>query len=397
MELGFLHPLFDRPGPWASVYFDTSLATEDALTRHQLSARAACDRLAEQGADARTCQAVLEALTSLPRTSQPPGRAVFATDGEVVLDPVLTSSPPGGVQVSFGPLPHTAPLLQLADEEPTCLVAYVDRAGADLELRAPTGTHLADRVDGVRWPIHRTASSSWSERHAQREVENVWEHNAALTAEALSACQAETGAELLVLAGDPRERRAVHDRLPTPLRDAVIETDYGSRAPGSDRRLLDEELAELRAAHAQRRAARVMERFCASRVPSDDGRVGAAEGVPALVDAAREHRIATLLIRPDGAEVHREVWVGEEPDQVAVRRSDTEELGAPEPVPARADDALLRSAAVTGAEVLTVRPTPTTPPGLPVGGLGALLRWPYAGAEPVTTGRAAPPPPTGPR
>lgn len=395
MELGFLNPLFDRPGPWASVYFDTSLATEDALTRHELGARAACDRLAALGADERTRRAVFEALSSLPRTTHPPGRAVFATDGEVVLDPVLTTPPPGGMQVSFSPLPHTAPLLDLADAEPTCLVAYIDRTGADLELRGPTGVRHAGRVDGVRWPVHQTGSVSWSERHAQNEVENNWERNAATVAEALGARHQETGAELLVLAGDPRQRRAVHDRLPAALLDAAIETEHGGRAPGSDRHLLDEELAEARATHARQRMTRMMERFCASRVPSDDGQVGAAEGVPALIDAAREHRIAALLVRPDGPEVHREVWVGHDPDQLAVRRHETRYLGDPEPVPARADDALLRSAAATGAEVLTVRPIPGTPPGLPVGGLGALLRWPYAGREPASTSEAAPPPPSG--
>jgi hypothetical protein len=44
----------------------------------------------------------------------------------------------------------------------------------------------------------------------------------------------------------------------------------------------------------------------------------------------------------------RETWVGGAPDQVAVRRSDVRTLGASEPV--RADDALLRAAAVTAAD-----------------------------------------------
>jgi hypothetical protein len=44
---------------------------------------------------------------------------------------------------------------------------------------------------------------------------------------------------------------------------------------------------------------------------------------------------------------------------------------------ARADDALLRSAAATGAEALTVARGPETSDGLPAGGLGAVLRWPY--------------------
>ncbi|WP_435865261.1 hypothetical protein [Streptomyces malaysiensis] len=123
------------------------------------------------------------------------------------------------------------------------------------------------------------------------------------------------------------------------------------------------------------------ERFRAGRMPSG-GRVEAAEGVPALVDAAREHRIGSLLIRPDGPDLHREVWVGTEPDQPAVRRTAVQYPGGSRPSPARADDALIRSAAVTGAEVPTVSPSAdggTNGGDIPVGGLGALPRRPYEG------------------
>jgi hypothetical protein len=110
-----------------------------------------------------------------------------------------------------------------------------------------------------------------------------------------------------------------------------------------------------------------------------------------VVEAAREHRIGTLLLRPDGPDLGRETWVGERPDQVAVRRTDAQTLGESDPVPVRADDALLRSAAVTAADVLVI---PAADPlgtsdgsdgseargenaDIPVGGLGALLRWTY--------------------
>ena len=101
-----------------------------------------------------------------------------------------------------------------------------------------------------------------------------------------------------------------------------------------------------------------------------EGRAGAAEGVPALVEAAREHRIDELLIRTDGPDAHREVWIGEDPDQLAVRRTDLKVLGEQHSWPARADDALIRSAVATDAPALSVAERE-----VPVGGLGALLRW----------------------
>lgn len=394
MELRFLSPLFDRPGPWASVYFDTATPSEDTPARQELTARAACDRLQGQGADEKTRRAMYDTLVSLPRGPDPPGHAVFATHGAMALEAPLTVPPPeGGPVACWQALPHIAPLLELADSDPPCLVAYIDRRGADFELRGRDGTQFAGQVTGSDWPVHRTASRDPSERHFRTAVENTWEQNAAAIAGELRIRQERTGAALLVLAGDPRERHSVYEQLPYGLREQAVQAEHGVRAdsgavgPSANtaegRRMLHEEIEEARAAYAQQHTAGFLESFQAGRVPTADGRLDAAEGVPALVEAARQHRIGALLVRPEGADPNREIWTGDEPDQLATRRTDTQYLGAAEPSPARADDALLRSAAVTGADVLCVRPSAVpegVAEGLPVGGMGALLRWPYRGA-----------------
>ncbi|MDK1472121.1 Vms1/Ankzf1 family peptidyl-tRNA hydrolase [Streptomyces sp. 549] len=390
MDLGFLSPLYDRPGPWATVYFATDFPAEDGAARQELHARAAADRLAEQGADDQTCRAVHDALTALPRTPNPPGRALFATSGEVVLETSLAVAPDGdGPHATWAPLPHTAPLLDLADAGPRCLIARIDRLGADFEVRDTEGTREVGRLGGDDWPIRRTPTTDWSERHFQNSVENTWERNAAAVAEGITETAEREHADMIVLSGEHRQCITVKERLPHELRAVAVEAEHGTRSPGSNEeageRKLVGEVADARAWRVRQRAAGVMDRFRAGRVPTDDGRIDAAEGVPALVEAAREHRIATLLLRPDGPDAHREVWVGEDPTQIAMRRTEARELGAGEPMSARADDALIRAAAATGAGALSVSALtdePEQPSGLPVGGLGALLRWPYgAGAH----------------
>ncbi len=76
------------------------------------------------------------------------------------------------------------------------LVAYIDRTGADFELRSAVlqgggrACHGQPAVaDAPGEGLHRVRS----ERHFQLKVENTWEHNAREVAEALAACQAETG------------------------------------------------------------------------------------------------------------------------------------------------------------------------------------------------------------
>ncbi|MFD7707227.1 Vms1/Ankzf1 family peptidyl-tRNA hydrolase [Streptomyces sp. NPDC059785] len=367
MDLAFLHPLYEHSGPWASVYVDTSRHTESTPHERSLTAQAVSRELAAQGADRATCEAVHAAVDELRHSTEPHGRAFFAAHGEVVLAPSLAAPPPG-TEVFWGPLPRTAPLVELAGEDPLCLVAYIDRRGADFELRSALGSEEAGSVTGDQYPVHRTRSADWSEKHFQLKVENTWEKNAEDVARALAACQEDSRADLLVLVGDARERHAVREHLPKALHDRTVEETRGS---GS--RLLDDDVERIRAEHVRLRTTDELDRFLAARSPDDEGRKGAAEGVPALVEAALEHRIDELLLCLDGPDAHREVWIGPDPDQIAVRRSDAAVLGERDPVSARADDALMRSAVMTDAPAISV--AGVTSDEVPAGGLGALLRW----------------------
>ncbi|MFJ8825157.1 hypothetical protein ACIREE_25675 [Streptomyces sp. NPDC102467] len=339
MDLAFLTPLYDRPGPWASVYVDTHRHRESTTEERSVEAFEVRRALASAGADEATCRAVRTAVDELQHTREPIGRALFATRGEVVMD-VPLSTPPNA-RPHWGPLPRTTPLLDLAGAEPVCLVAYIDRRGADIE-----------------------ACAGRPEQQVRLSGENSWEQNVAELASALASCQAETRADLLVLVGDARECAAVQGRLPKTLQAQTMRARHGAGSP-----LLNAELERARAACVAYRAEQDLDRFAAERGRHE----AAAAGVPALVDAARQHRVAELLVDADGPDAHREVWVGEEPDQLAMRRTDVLALGADEPAPARADDALMRCAAANGAEALSV--AAAAPGSGPSGGLGALLRW----------------------
>ncbi|MEU6664976.1 Vms1/Ankzf1 family peptidyl-tRNA hydrolase [Streptomyces sp. NPDC046727] len=371
MELAFLSPLYEHPGSWASAYVDLSGHGEDMGHQRHLTAEAVSRQLREQGADEATCRAVYEAVEALRHASDPYGRALFARDGEVALQVPLTKAPPGGL-VHWGPLPHVTPLLDLAGEDPVALVAYIDRTGADFELRSAVLREEAGQVTGSRqWPMHRAKASDWSERHFQLKVENTWESNAREIAEALASCQAETGADLLILCGEERECRSVHEQLPQQVRGRAVEAAHGI---GS--RLLPGEVEDIRARHVRERVLAEVDRYRAARMPDEERRAAAIEGVPQLIEAAREHRLAELLIRPDAPDTHREVWIGEDPDQLAARRTELRMLGEEHSWPARADDALVRAAVVTDAPVVSLTPVlEETGDEVAAGGMGALLRW----------------------
>ncbi|MBL1111823.1 hypothetical protein JK364_05265 [Streptomyces sp. 110] len=382
MDVGFLKPLFDRPGPWAGVYMDTSRSTEDAPRRRRLRERFVADQLAGQGADRATCDAVIERLAGEQGARASAGRALFAAGGEVVLDLPLATSPID-VMTSWSMLPRVAPLAAFRGEWPACLVAFVDQAGADLELRDDTGARPAGRAGGRRahGRGHRSVPADRFEWHYRNRVGNTWEQTADRVADELIRQWTDSDADLLILAGDPRERRAVRDRLPEPLRAKTEETRHGSRAAGCSEQL-NVEIDHARAEYARAHLETVLDLFRAGRgrpggpaLGGHDGTgpssSGAAEGVPAVVEAMRRHQAATLLLGHTGGDMRHEVWIGPDADQVAVQRSQARAMGVRTPEPARADDALMRSATMADTEVLVV------PEGIqgPAGGLGAVLRW----------------------
>ncbi|MFJ3788440.1 hypothetical protein [Kitasatospora sp. NPDC090091] len=383
MDLTFLTPLLDRTGPWASVYLDTSRATEDAAQRRALIDRSAVHRLAGAGADERTCAAVRDTLAAEPAADSPPGRALFAADGDVALDVPLAVSPPD-VAATWAPLPHTAPLLGLLDDAlPRCLVASVDRTGAELERYDLGRMQPAGAVDGEQWQGrgHRAPPADRYEWHYRHRVEDAWDRTAAVIADHLARVWPGSGADLLVLAGGARERRAVHDRLPQQLREATVEVDGGGRAAGIDRAAFDR---QIRQAWADHRAGHLDEVLGAFRAglgrPGEHATDGAgtetapgaaAQGVPAVVSAARQHQLAALLVQEGGGDPERPVWVGPGPEHIGVQRADVRAMGVGHPELAPAADALLRAATAAGAEALLVPEAAAGPPG----GVGAVLRW----------------------
>ncbi|MEU8436496.1 hypothetical protein AB0F18_27040 [Streptomyces sp. NPDC029216] len=380
MELGFLKPLFARPGPWASVYIETTRATEDAQRIQALRERAVASQLIDAGADAYTVRAVVNRLAGEPVSGAPPGRALFAAGAEVVLDVPLAKAP-AAVEATWSVLPHIAPLAGLRGDEPSCLVAYVDRTGAELELRDAHRRETVGHARGREWQGrgHRSVPADRHEWHYRNKVENAWNETADIIAAELVRLWPESGADLVVLTGDARERRAVLGRLPERMRAVTVEAEAGARTPGAARDALDGEIARLCEAFAGERLERALERFRIGRgrpgehrtSTVDTGPGEAAEGVPAVVDAVRTHQVATLLLGADGSDAAREVWIGPGVDEVALQRGQAQAMGVDKPVRARADDALLRSAAAAGSEVLVV---PAGMPG-PAGGLGAVLRW----------------------
>jgi Bacterial archaeo-eukaryotic release factor family 2 len=365
MDLQFLRPLYEQPGDYVSVYLDTSRDSEDAAHAVGLRWRAARERLAAAGAAADTLDAVAEVLTDPGRAA--PGRAVFAQDGVVRLTEPLPH-PPRREIAQLDRLPHVMPLLaQRAPHVPHLRVEARRDGGEILAVSGHDGNR-EEELTGTGWPVHKTGRGGWSARRYDDSAEEAWEVNAKELAERVAADAGLISAELIVLGGDVQARRLLASHLPTDLAGRVVEIDAEVSADSATAaRAADRAVAGHVAAQARGH-------FEHWRTQQAHGR--GVEGLAATMTALRDAAAAEILL-VDHPESARTAWVGPEGTDLADTADALQRRGVPDPWTDRADAAIVRAAALTGAALYFLPPT-AGPAAEPAAGAEA---GPTSGAE----------------
>ncbi|WBC15631.1 Vms1/Ankzf1 family peptidyl-tRNA hydrolase [Micromonospora sp. WMMA1998] len=367
MQLSFLRPLYDRPGPWCSVYLDASRDTHDARPQVDLRWRALKGNLLAQGADPVTVEAVEEVVRRHDPMPGDYGIAVFATGGRVVLTEYL-SAPPLRDLATWSALPHTMPLVAQRGEQVAWVRVLADRTGADAMAVSAGGVpRRAQVAGGQSRQLRRVQPGGWSQSRYQRAAMEAWHQNAGDAAAATADLAERVGADVVVVAGDVRATGMIAAQLPERWQDVLVRTDAGSRDPGADDTLMDDITVQTVAEVADRRIAAALDRF---GVQED---VGA--GLDAVVAALQRNQVDTMLI-VDDASADGELWVGPEPTEIATDPAQLAGMSVADPQKVRADAALLRALIGTDADVTVLAPEEA--PEL-TDGVGAVLRYVDAG------------------
>jgi antitoxin (DNA-binding transcriptional repressor) of toxin-antitoxin stability system len=361
MDLSFLRALYDRPGPFASVYLDMRRTEEPRAVEVRRHVR--CKELAGQGAPPETVAAV-ERVAYEEKERQSSGCLAIFVSGEEIVYSELLDGPPREQTARYAPLPDVVPLLAQRGEPVARLVAVVNRLGARISGLTADGTRWETRVPPeVDFPVHKPKGGDMlSQSRNQRAAEDTWRANAKCVARAVERAAATGGAEVVVVAGDVRARGAVLGELAECVLARTTESDR-SGGPGLT--------ADVAAVVAACRAARIqaaVDRF--EEQLTKGGR--AVAGLRAVVPALRNAQVASLLVGSP-SDVRTSVWVGPRCTDVAVSAGELRELGVAEPAEDRADAALVRALAGTDGELLLVARDAWRAEN----GLGALLR--YAG------------------
>jgi hypothetical protein len=366
MDLSYLRPLFDRPGPWASVYLDASRADENADHEVELRWRALRAELERQGADQATVEAVQTAVFDHPYQPGRYGLAVFATAGEVALAEPM-SAPPAADEATYGLLPHVMPLVAHRGEDVPYVRVLADRTGGDLTGLSVGGVTRTREVTGSdSFPIRKVNAGGWSHRRYQMAAEETWKRNAGDVAAAAVELAESVGAEVIVIGGDIRSAPLVAERLPLRWRERVVVTDASARNAGSDESALDEVTVQAIADVADRHVRDAIDRF---GVQCGDG--SAATGLADVVTRLQRGQADTVLLVDDPSSTDK-LWIGpDDPTLVAVDADLLRQSGVDDPQQVRADAALLRAIAGTSAHLVLVGPGE-----VPLEhGIGAVLRY----------------------
>lgn len=183
----------------------------------------------------------------------------------------------------------------------------------------------------------------------QRRTEEQWKQNVRTFASTVERAVSELHAELLVVSGDVQARKLLLDELGGRSQEIVAECD-GPNPDDDTTRGIDDAVARLVAERAAQQSREVLDGFAAA-YGRDAGL--AAGGVPDVVRALQQGQVETLVLVDDPSST-AQLWVGPEPWQLAETEAGLREIGAEVLGQDRADAALVRAAAGTGARLLVL-------------------------------------------
>jgi hypothetical protein len=374
MNLDFLRPLFTSPGSWVSVYLDATRADENGGHEVNLRWRGLRAQLTERGADAATLDAVETALHEHPYQPGRYGLAIFARDGEVARLETLSAPPPAD-EAYLEPLPHVMPLIEQRHADVPYVRVLTDRTGADLDALSVGGVPRHREVTGsASFPLRKVHVGGWSHRHYLQAVEESWKRNAGEVAAAAADLAESVGAEVIVVGGDVRAVQTFAGRLPKRWQDRVVETDAGSRHAGADESALDDVTIQAIAELADRHVHDILDRY---RAQQGDGT--ASSGLTDVVARLQRGQVDTVLLVDDQSSTDT-LWITpDDPTLISLDDHVLREAGVTDPLKVRADAALVRAIAGTGADLILIGPGEASLEH----GIGAVLR--YADASSAAT------------
>lgn len=313
MELSVLRPVYEREGPFVTVYLEGRSPAEDADKQVRLRWKALRERLEAADADTRAVDAVeKDLLEGTAGEEQTNGRVIVADAAGVVLDAPWDAALGAGDDAHTGVLPELGPYVREKARAVRALVVVADQEGAVVRKEVIARQH-APRVEAVEdvagsafEGVHKPRGQAHAHNRIQRRADEAVQRNAKDIAQHLRKTAEAFRPEVLVLAGGVQARTAVREALPSELGKLLTETERGGQSGHGlheeDDALAEELLriaGEVHDAAAERRTGGLREGLAHGEAAEGDIPVGAA---------AESGAVGTLMFEP-GVPASREAFL----------------------------------------------------------------------------------------
>ncbi|MDD7964160.1 baeRF2 domain-containing protein [Actinomycetospora lemnae] len=352
MDLSRTRDIFERPGPFATVYLEAVQAGENSAKQVALRWQHLQKQLKDAGADDKTLAALDDELGGeRPGSITEVGRVLVASSEGILFDDEVEAVDAAGDVAIWSPLPELGRYYRSQSGSVRVLLAVVDQTGGDLYQV------IADNSEGAREldeetikgqaleTVHKARGGGLGNRTRQNRHEMASYENADEVVKGIRSAVKQFRPEVIVVAGEIQGRSAVRNELPGDLAEITREIEAGSRAAGASEDALEDALLTAAGVVATERETGVRERFAEAK-----GHGNAVEGFEPVLEAARQGAIDTLLVI-DGKEVPGELYVGSSPEQISTDPKNLEQLSDTEPVKRPAEQVLLRTVGALGGNV----------------------------------------------
>jgi hypothetical protein len=372
MDLSRTRDIFERPGPFATVYLEAVQAGENSAKQVELRWRDLSKQLQQAGADDKTVAALDEELGGERAGSiTEVGRVLVASADGILFDDEVEAVDAAGDIAVWSPLPELGRYYRSQTGSVRVLLAVVDQTGGDIYQVVAANDEGAREIDeqtvkgDALESIHKARGQGLGNRTRQNRHEMASYQNAAAVVDGLKEMSAKFRPELLVLAGEVQGRHAVRSQLPKDLDGITREIEAGSRAAGASEDALEDALLTSAGTFATERETRVREQLQEGKAHAN-----AVEGFEPVLEAARAGAVDTLILIA-GKEVPHELYVGSSPEQISTDPKNLESMTETTPVARPSEQVLLRTVGALGGQVEVLGGGAEL-----VDNVGALLRFP---------------------
>jgi hypothetical protein len=352
MDLSRTRDIYERSGPFATVYLEAEQAGENSAKQVALRWRELQSRLKEAGADDKTLAALDDELGGERAGSLTEvGRVLVASAEGILFDDEVEAVGAAGDVATWSPLPELGQYYRSQNGSVRTLLVIADKTGGDVyELVAAydTGARELDEqtVSGDSLEtVHKPREGGNAHKQRQRRHEQASYDNAEQVVEAVRSHASSFRPQVIALAGEVQGRQLVRSQLPKDLDAITREIEAGSRAAGASESALEDELLRVAGTVATEAEGGVRQRFQEAK-----GHGNAVEGLEPVLQAAQTGAVDTLLL-VNGRDVPGELYVGSTPEQVTTDPKNLEQLSDTTPVARPAEQALLRAVGALGGDV----------------------------------------------